>query len=108
MSGSNHWDKQTAAAIGSFDGNMINCEHLTKGSFHVIWAGLDKKDGQFTIEMSNDSINWAEDTTYTIDTTAGNCLWKMQDIVTNYIRVSVDNGTNTAGAYKIIFFGRIR
>lgn len=108
MSGSNQWDKQTAAAIGDFDGNTINCEHLTKGSFQVIWAGLDKMDGRFAIESSNDAINWSEETEYSVESVSGNVIYRMNDIVTNYMRVSVYNGTNTTGAYKIIFFGRIR
>lgn len=108
MSASNYYDKQVIPAIASFDSNTIDCEHLTKGSFQVVWVDLDNMDGYVSIMLSNDGVSWAEEAKYNADAASGDVIYRMNDITTRYCRVSVDNGTNTAGAYKVIFFGRIR
>lgn len=108
MSGSNSYDRQIADADASFSGNVIDCEHLTKGSFQVEWVDLDVMDGSFSVLFSNDGFGWAEETKLMIDKDCGTVVYRMSDITTRYIRVTVDNGTNSVGAYKIIFFGRIR
>jgi hypothetical protein len=108
VSGSNFYDKQIIPALGSFDSNVIDCEHLTKGSFQVVWVDLDQMDGSFSVMLSNDGTSWADETTFNVATDCGNIVYRMNDITTRYCRIAVDNGTNAVGAYKILFFGRIR
>jgi hypothetical protein len=103
---SNYYSKNVHPATAHYTGETIDAEHITTISAQVTWSALDKHDGSWQLQVSNDGASWVDKSTINVSTAAGTSEYS-QPSTQRFVRVYVTNGTNTAGSYTITTMGKV-
>jgi hypothetical protein len=75
-------------------------------SAQIVATGLDAADGVVSIQQSNDGSNWDDSgVSYTLAANGSN-TFELVDVATRFIRVKMEQGSNTTGELYVEYVSK--